>query len=316
MTKEWRKNAGAFPITTVANRLVEAASRGAGRDCAAGGALPGAGCRAFRGTSECLFLAAKEYLRTPILSELPLRKPQGPPDAVAIAMDLTTAIRAWEGLSGRSIVLADKQYKWTPRELLERIGNTGQGTFAEEAEGGVQKLLFPNVTLNRGRAREGVSSGRMPCQGQVVTQAELMFLAIDGTDGRVTEAMGALAGLLHDGLGDGSDARVWAECVNGLWREEYKDYYRFAGLYIGLQPLAENQKGGLFAASGQTQVYGAARMGYECAKLLLPGRSVLEQFGLESRCNFDPLVYTYKYKLPELHAGFWAGALVREERLK
>jgi hypothetical protein len=66
-------------------------------------------------------------------------------------------------------------------------------------------------------------------QGVPLTQEDVILQAIVQNQGRVTLAMGSLAEILEKGQN-----RAWAGRIKGL-RNDGKDYYRFAGAYVGLQ---------------------------------------------------------------------------------
>jgi hypothetical protein len=131
------------------------------------------------------------------------------------------------------------------------VGRTGTAQFnrapgGEQATNALRSYLRAELTTN----------GKL--DGRRITQEELIYRAIKLNRGNVTLAMGSIAEVLHD-------HRKWAGSIDGL-RNDGKDYYRFAGAYIGLQKDAgvylAGVLGGAANVAGTPIVYSA----YDAAK--------------------------------------------------
>lgn len=282
----WKSEPSFFPLAVIGERLVARATAETGLACAAGGERPGTGCEAFRGTAECVHAVALVYERSRALRELPIRSADGTPAANMIARDLSVAAAAYRELAGGVIDLADPRPD--KESVLDRVADTGVGYFAPFQDQKIAGKLVVEAYQDKGRLLEP----KTPCEKETITQAEMMYAALEATGGNATQAMGGLSGVLHDGFyAPEVDGRKAADCVNGLSRSDYKDYYRFGGLYVGLQESAAVGSVGAAAAKSQVWAYGA----------------------VASVVGLDPayMTTTARSKAPEFDAGLAAGRKFR-----
>jgi hypothetical protein len=133
------------------------------------------------------------------------------------------ALAAASGRYPGTLSFDDPQRRsWT--ELQEFFGRTGSAAF--------------NRAPARGKIPSGeAATGALEAWLKVAVEAsggttleELIFQAISFNGGNVTLAMGSIAEILCKGKN-----RRWAAKIKGL-RGNGKDYYIFAGAYVGMQP--------------------------------------------------------------------------------
>ena len=129
------------------------------------------------------------------------------------AMGFTSALDGAVARYGGDVSFEDPQKKLS----WDYYMNTGSAAFnrapgGEEATARLEKWL-------RAKVQQGVS----------LNQQDVILEAIVENKGRVTLAMGSLAEILCK-----AQNRSWAGRIKGL-KNDGKDYYRFAGAYVGLQ---------------------------------------------------------------------------------
>lgn len=140
-------------------------------------------------------------------------------------------------------------------------------------------------------------------------QAAVIFEALAAADGNVTLAMGSLAELFC------SRRSAYVPRVRDMARADGKNYYRFAGFFIGLHPAVVRAAGGTAAYGnivGNPIVYAGAEIVEWWAGVFKTGKAnggvdTLRTMGPDGRGNLVD-------KLPELHKGLDAAELLRSEK--
>ncbi|MDD5629613.1 MAG: hypothetical protein PHU21_11150 [Elusimicrobia bacterium] len=135
-------------------------------------------------------------------------------DSKKLADDALRAIMVFEGVTGRKVSFVDSQ-DHASQDFFRRTGlaqfNPNERQTAAIAES-LSRHIRAHVKL---------------------TQAELLFEAVFGTGGNVTLAAGSLAKIFCDNR----------DLVHNIYWMDHqakgKNYYRFAGLFIGLQESAD-----------------------------------------------------------------------------
>jgi hypothetical protein len=129
-------------------------------------------------------------------------------DAKKLAADAALAIRAYARLDGRAVSFADDQ-KFASLDFFMR---TGEATF----------------NPNRDQTAALNSDLRGMFAGGPVLQVDLIYEALKATHGNLTLAMGSLAELFC------ADRTEYVPQVADMGDAGGKNYYRFAGFFIGL----------------------------------------------------------------------------------
>jgi hypothetical protein len=286
-----------FPIVPVAKNLTDRAVAAVGQACRQDPPLSPPE-RAFQVRVECLWHAlVLGYERSPGgIAARALTMPRAADlsrpvseDAVATSESILDAVAAYRALDGGSINYDDPG--GNAAGLLDRAASTGNGQFApDETIYLVKSRLGAELTSDRGRG-----PGSEACTARL-TLAEVFYHALRAADGSLPVAAGAISGALYS-------HRPWASCITGLRGSdsEFKDYYRFAGLYIGFQknPIKRTASSGL--AQAQTAAYGAIRQ----VQYTFTG----DPMGGTERAGFVT-------KFPEFWAGRDAADKVRERLAK
>ena len=171
-------------------------------------------------------------------------------DAVAFAAMLSSAIQRYQRQHpGQALRWEDPQRR-TWDELKEFFERTGAAQFNRAAPSG----RFPGGLTATRNLSQWLEAELNRLRGRPIAAEELIVQAIADNCGYLTLAMGSLAEILHD-------HRDWAARITGL-RNDTKDYYRFAGAYVGFQPAESNvflgYVGSLGNIAGNPVVYGAA----------------------------------------------------------
>ena len=141
------------------------------------------------------------------------------------------------------------------------------------------------------------------------SQAQVIFEALAATDGNVTLAMGSLAELFCE------KRRQYVPHVRDMDYAEGKNYYRFAGAFIGLHPALVRAAGGSAAYGnivGNPIVYAGAEIAEWWAGVFKTGKmtggvDTLRTIGPHGRGNLVD-------KIPELNKGLDAAARLRSAR--
>ncbi len=129
-------------------------------------------------------------------------------DARKFASDADLAVKAYETLKGKRVTFADEQ-TFTSMDFFLRTGAAA---------------LNPNRAQTSALA---ASLGRLFAGGPVL-QVDLIYEALKATDGNLTLAMGSLAELFCEHRSD------YIPKVADMADFEGKNYYRYAGFFIGL----------------------------------------------------------------------------------
>lgn len=129
-------------------------------------------------------------------------------DDAKLFADMTIAIEAWEYLRKKKVTYEDKQSFVS----FDFYMKTGDAKF--NPDGGQTSKL------------QGALNGHFA--GGSLTQADLLFEALEATDGNMTMALGSLAELFCWNRND------YIPKVADMMNAEGKNYYRFAGAFISL----------------------------------------------------------------------------------
>lgn len=170
-------------------------------------------------------------------------------DAVIFAAALRGAIQRHQRQHPTQTLSFEDPQRRTWNEIKEFFERTGAAQFNRAAPFGGS---FPGGARATEQTRQWLRAEYE--SGRVTTVEELIVHAIESNSGYITLAMGSLAEILHD-------HRAWAARISGL-RNDAKDYYRFAGAYVGFQSeqseLLLGYLGSLGNIAGNPIVYGAA----------------------------------------------------------
>jgi hypothetical protein len=210
-------------------------------------------------------------------------------NAARLYEDTSLAIKAWEyAFPGRAVSYRDTQDFASLRFYM----NSGDARFN------------PDTAQTR-RAQQALDA-LMP---RNPPQALVIFEALASADGNVTLAMGSLAELFC------SRRNAYVPRVRDMARADGKNYYRFAGFFIGLHPAVVRAAGGTAAYGnivGNPIVYAGAEIVEWWAGVFKTGKmnggvDTLRTMGPDGRGNLVD-------KLPELHKGLDAAELLRSAR--
>lgn len=141
------------------------------------------------------------------------------------------------------------------------------------------------------------------------SQAQVIFEALVATGGNFTLASGSLAELFC------GKRNAYLPRMRDMAYADGKNYYRFAGLFIGLHPVLLRAAGGSAAYGnivGNPIVYAGAEIVEWWAGVFKTGRmsggvDTLRTMGPDGRGNLVD-------KIPELHKGLDAAAMLRREK--
>ncbi|MBX3466083.1 MAG: DUF4157 domain-containing protein [Planctomycetes bacterium] len=154
-------------------------------------------------------------------------------DGEAFDAALRGGIRRWGGK-----VSFDDPQRRTPAELWEFMDRTGGAQFNRAPPRGD----FPGGAMATQQLQAWVR--RRIEGGQRTTIEDLIHQAIVFNRGNATLAMGSLAEVFFD-----PNHRPWARSIHGM-RGHLKDYYVFAGAYVGLQESAVVREAGKVGSAG------------------------------------------------------------------
>lgn len=169
-------------------------------------------------------------------------------DVVAFSTVLRSAMQGYLRQNpGQSLKFDDPQRR-TWAELKDFFSRTGAAQFNRAPPSGG----LPGGLAAAQNIRKWLTTGLQA--NRRIAAEELVLHAIADNRGNVTLAMGSLAEILHDDRG-------LAARIPGL-RNDTKDYYRFAGAYVGFQPEGSSvflgYLGSMANIAGNPIVYAAA----------------------------------------------------------
>jgi hypothetical protein len=168
-------------------------------------------------------------------------------------------IRAWTMQDSRNNLLwhksnegdtAERLYKDAKLaiEYYEQCSHGKKVTYSDD-----QRLVSPEFYLNSGLAHFNPNSAQTNTLEETLNaimakeykpnQALVIFEALVATDGNVTLAMGSLAELFC------RNRNEYIRNVRDMQDADGKNYYRFAGMFIGLHPTLIRMAGGAAAYS-------------------------------------------------------------------
>ncbi len=221
-------------------------------------------------------------------------------DAAAFSMVLRGAMQGYRRQNPRQPLKFDDPQRRTWAELKDFFNRTGAAQFNRAP----QFDDFPGGLAATQNTRKWLSAKFQA--GRHIAADELVLHAIADNHGNVTLAMGSLAEILHDD-------RSLAARISGL-RNDAKDYYRFAGAYVGFQPEGSNlflgYLGSMANIAGNPIVYAAAG-GAQWAYGKFAGDQETAREGWDlaaSRTEMEP----NWNKVQEFNAGFIAALNLRQ----
>jgi hypothetical protein len=248
IVKKLDDNPNSLPIRSVSRQFATKAILAVGVGCRKGedGATAE---RKFQLRTECLWHALVSYDKDkPGAAYKQINAFKNLDDDVAdTAQSFLDAVDAYKEIDGKSVNYRDPG--GNDEGVLERAVATGNGQFApSDVTYALKSALETELQSDRGRKPQ-----ENDCKGKL-TLAEVFYMALKESDGSMPVAAGAISGVLFYN-------RPLASCVHGLKGSsvEFKDYYRFAGLYIGLQENGVKRVASSTLAQVQTGVYGAIR---------------------------------------------------------
>lgn len=165
-----------------------------------------------------------------------LRRSDANDDAARLAKDVEEAVAAWR-LLGRQVSYADDQDHLS----MDFFMRTGDAQFNPD----------------RGATAALRRSFLNHCSGRRMRQAEFFFEALDANNGNVTMAAASASEVLQNHRGQ-------LRCLVDVIDQAGKNYYRFAGLFVGLhgEPVrSAGMAGSACNIVGNPVVYSVAEIG-------------------------------------------------------
>lgn len=222
-------------------------------------------------------------------------------DAEAFEAALRGGMKRWGG----KLAFDDPQRN-SPQEVYDYFLRTGDAQFNRAApEGDFPGGAKATQQLEEWLRRKTEGAGR-------ITLEELIHQAIIFNRGNVTLAMGSLAEILCQGSN-----RALAGRIQGL-RGHKKDYYLFAGAFVGLQPSPVTRELGVAGSAaniaGNPIVYGGAGL-YEAGAGALTGDADRRRKGLDLAKSRWGLADNWN-KVREFGVGYRVGSQVQGGKLQ
>jgi|GEM_PF-3815480 len=209
-------------------------------------------------------------------------------DAAKLYADADLAVRAYQDLTGRPVTFADDQ-KFASIDFFMRSGAASFNP--NSAQTAKLKSMLDGL----------IGSGQ-------VQQTDLVYEALVAADGNLTMAMGSLAQLFCD------NRDAYVPKVAGMQSADGKNYYRFAGFFIGLHKAGTRAAGAAASYAnigGNPVIYAGAEVYSAWAGFFstghMDGVDTLKTLGPEGHGNIVD-------KGGELHKGFDAAASMRAAR--